>query len=85
MAAKVEIYGTTSCRKCFNVHELLDEKKVDYIDYLIDLLPLEKDNMIRRTGLKKYPQVFINEEHIGGEKEMMQLARDGKLDKLLGL
>ena len=85
MAPKVEIYGTTSCRKCFNVHELLDEKKVDYIDYLIDLMPLETDNMIRRTGLKKYPQVFINEEHIGGEKEMMQLARDGKLDKLLGL
>ena len=39
--------------------------------------------MISRSGLKKYPQVFINDEHIGGEKEMMQLAIDGSLDRLL--
>lgn len=82
---KVEIYGTSSCKKCFNVRALLDERNVEYLDYLIDLMPLEKDAMIRRTGLKYYPQVFINDQHIGGEDEMMQLAMDGGLDKLLGL
>lgn len=81
----VEIYGTSSCRKCLHVRDLLDERKVEYVDYLIDLMPLEKDAMIRRSGLKHYPQVFVNDEHIGGEKEMMQLAMDGGLDELLGL
>ncbi len=52
MTVKVEIYGTSSCKKCFNVRELLDERKVEYIDYLIDLMPLEKDAMTRRTDLK---------------------------------
>ena len=85
MTSKVEVYGTSSCRKCFTVRGLLDERKVEYSDYLIDLMPLEKDAMIRRSGLKNYPQVFINDEHIGGEAEMMQLAMEGKLDKLLGL
>ena len=80
---KVEIYGTSSCRKCSTVRRLLDARKVEYIDYLIDLMPLEKDSMIRRSGLKNYPQVFINDEHIGGEKEMLQLAMDGNLDRLL--
>ena len=83
MTAKVEVCGTSSCRKCFNVRELLDERKVEYSDYMIDLMPLEKDAMIRRSGLKNYPQVFINDDHIGGEAEMMQLALEGKLDKLL--
>jgi len=83
MTVKVEIYGTSSCRKCTNVRELLDERKVEYIDYMIDLMPLEKDTMIRRSGRKNYPQLFINDEHIGGEKEVMQLVLDGKLDKLL--
>lgn len=83
--ATVEIYGTSSCRKCTSVRELLDKRDVEYTDYLIDLMPLEKDAMIRRTGLKYYPQVFINDEHVGGEAEMMQLAMDGGLDKLLGL
>ena len=85
MAAKVEIYGTSSCKKCANVREMLDRRNVEYIDYLIDLMPLEKDEMIRRTGLKYYPQVFINDEHVGGEKEFLALEADGELDKLLGL
>jgi len=41
MKVKVEIYGTSSCRKCANVRNLLDERKVEYADYMIDLMPLE--------------------------------------------
>ena len=85
MALKEEIYGTSNCKKCGDVRDLLDRKHVDYIDYQIDLMPLEKDEMIRRTGLKYYPQVFINDEHVGGEEELMALEADGELDKLLGL
>ena len=85
MVAKVEIYGTSNCSKCVDVRELLDRKQVEYIDYLIDLMPLEKDEMIRRTGLKYYPQIFINDEHIGGEEALLSLEAEGELDKLLGL
>ncbi len=84
MTAKVEIYGTTNCKKCVNVRALLDSKNVRHIDYLIDLMPLEKDEMVRRTGLQYYPQIFINGQHIGGEEEIMMLELEGKLDALLG-
>ena len=83
MAVKVEIYGTSNCKKCVNVRDLLDRKQVEYTDYLIDLMPLEKDEMIRRTGLKYYPQVFINDEYVGGEEELLALEADGKLEELL--
>lgn len=85
MAAKVEIYGTSNCRKCVDVRAFLDGRNVGYIDHCIDLMPLEKDAMIRRSGLKYYPQIFIDDEHIGGEEELMMLALEGKLDELLGL
>lgn len=85
MAAKVEVYGTSNCKKCVNVRELLDRKNVEYVDYLIDLMPLEKDEMIRRTGLKYYPQIFIDGEHVGGEEALLTLEADGELDRLLGL
>jgi glutaredoxin 3 len=85
MTAKVEIYGTRNCRKCVDVRALLDRYGVEYVDHLIDLMPLEKDEMFRRTGLKYYPQIFINDEHIGGEKELMTLEADGRLKKLLGV
>lgn len=84
MAAKVEIFGTSNCRKCVDVRELLDRKSVDYIDNMIDLMPQEKDEMIRRTGLKYYPQIFIDDKHIGGEEELLTLEASGELDKLLG-
>lgn len=83
MTATVEIYGTSNCTKCVNIREFLDAKSVEYRDYLIDLMPLEKDEMIRRSGLKYYPQVFINDKYIGGEEELMMLEIEGELDKLL--
>ena len=85
MTAKVEVYGTTNCKKCVDVRELLDRKNIEYIDHFIDLMPLEKDEMIRRSGLKYYPQLFVNDEHVGGEEELLMLEADGRLEKLLGL
>ena len=85
MAAKVEIYGTTNCRKCVDVRAFLDARNIEYIDYLIDLMPHEKDAMFKRSGLKYYPQIFIDDKHIGGEEELMMLAFEGQLDRLLGL
>jgi len=76
MAKKIEIYGTLSCNKCVNVREFLDQRNIEYIDYLIDLMPLEKDEMIRRSGLKYYPQIFINDEYVGGEEELMMMDVD---------
>ena len=85
MSVKVEVYGTSNCNKCVNIREFLDKKKIKYIDYKIDLMPLEKDEMIRRTGVKYFPHVFINDEHIGGEEELLMLDYEGKLDKLLNV
>ena len=85
MPEKIEVFGTTNCKKCINVRYMLDNKQVQYIDYLIDLMPLEKDEMMRRSGKKQYPQVFVNGEYLGGEADLQMLEYEGKLDHLLGL
>jgi len=85
MTAKVEIYGTTNCRKCVDVRAVLDRYGVDYIDHLIDLMPHEKDEMVQRCGLRYYPQIFIDGEHIGGEEELLMLDAEGRLKELLGI
>lgn len=84
MTAKIEIYSTSFCRHCVAARALLDRKKVDYTDHLIDLMPLERDEMIRRCGLKSVPQIFINDDHIGGDEELLDLENSGELDRLLG-
>ena len=83
MTAKVEIYGTSFCRHCMDAKELLQAKGIEYEEYLLDLMPLEKDAMIERSGQKSIPQIFINGQHIGGLTELKELIISGNLDKLL--
>ena len=85
MSAKIEIYGTTTCSKCVSVREFFSEKNIETIDYMIDLMPQQKDEMTQRCGLKYYPQIFINDQHIGGEEDILMLDYEGKLQELLGL
>jgi len=85
VSAKVEVYGTSFCRHCVAARELLDSKGVEYDDYLLDLMPLERDNMIRRCGIKKVPQVFINDVHIGDDEALIALEDAGDLDSLLAV
>ena len=83
MAVKVEVYGTSFCRHCVAARTLLEQKQVPYVDYLLDLMPLERDAMIRRCGRKKVPQVFINDVHIGSDEDLLALEASGELDLLL--
>ena len=83
MTAKLEMYATSSCRHCMDARDFLETKGVEYEEYLLDLMPLEKDTMIERCGQKSIPQIFINDLHIGGLSELKELDSSGKLDKLL--
>ena len=83
MAAKIEIYGTSFCRHCLAARQLLDSRQIEYTEYLIDLLPLERAEMLRRCGRKKVPQILINNVPIGGDEDLMALDSSGELDRLL--
>jgi len=83
MTIKVEIYGTSFCHRCLDAKAFLQEKGIEYEEYLLDLMPLEKDTMIERCGQKSIPQIFINGQHIGGLVELNKLDSSGELDKLL--
>lgn len=83
MTAKIEIYATSFCRHCMDAREFLQAKGLEYEEYLLDLMPLEKDVMIERCGQKSLPQIFIKGQHIGGLTDLRELDSSGQLDKLL--
>ena len=84
MTAKVELYATSYCRHCVDARDFLQGKGVDYEEHLLDLMPLEKDVMIKRCGQKSVPQIFISGEHVGGLTDLRALESSGELDGLLG-
>ncbi|MCU0529986.1 MAG: glutaredoxin 3 [Cyanobium sp. Prado107] len=84
MAATVEIYTWRFCPFCIRAKALLDRKRVDYTEYAIDGDEAARAVMAERAdGRRSLPQIFINDEGIGGCDELHALERAGRLDPLL--
>ncbi len=84
MPAKVEIYTWSTCPFCVQAKALLDRKGVQYTEYCLDGDEPGRAKMAERSqGRRSVPQIFIDEQHIGGCDDIHALDRQGKLDPLL--
>jgi glutaredoxin 3 len=84
MAAKVEIYTWRTCPFCIRAKSLLKNKGVEFIEYSIDGDEVARNKMAQRAnGRRSLPQIFINDDHIGGCDDIHALEGQGKLDELL--
>lgn len=82
--SKVEIYYRDHCSFCTRAMKLLDDKNIDYTSYDIWADKALFEQMLERSnGSRTVPQIFINDQHIGGCDDMVALERQGKLDPLL--
>lgn len=84
ICADVEIYTWQTCPYCIRAKLLLWWKGVDYREYKIDGDGAARIRMAdRANGRKSVPQIFINDQHIGGCDELYALDRQGQLEPLL--
>jgi glutaredoxin 3 len=82
--AKVLMYSTAVCPFCVRAEQLLKRKGVADVEKVrVDLQPERRDEMMRRTGRRTVPQIYIGETHVGGCDELYELEHEGKLDSLL--
>ena len=81
----VRMYTTQVCPYCLRAKALLKQRGVDAIEEIrIDLDPAERDTMMRITGRRTVPQIFIGQTHIGGCDDLIALDQRGGLLPLLG-
>lgn len=84
--ANVEIYTWQTCPFCIRAKLLLWWKGVHYTEYKIDGDEAARANMAARAnGRRTMPQIFINQEHIGGCDDLYRLDRQHALDPLLAI
>ncbi|CAI8244096.1 MAG: Glutaredoxin 3 [Glaciecola sp. HTCC2999] len=82
--AKVELYTKDYCPFCKRAKALLSQKGVEFSETDIQLQPVQREPMIARAnGASTVPQIFINDQHIGGCDDLFALESAGKLDTLL--
>ena len=81
---KVVIYTGDLCIHCDWAIDLLNRKKIEFTEYNIAGDVKKREEMFEKAnGARTVPQIFIGEYHVGCNKELQALERDGKLDELL--
>ncbi|WP_424192700.1 glutaredoxin 3 [Ampullimonas aquatilis] len=82
--AQVTMYSTGICPYCQMAERLLKSKGVEQIEKIrIDLDPVQRDEMMSKTGRRTVPQIFIGQTHVGGYDDLAALDRTGGLLPLL--
>ncbi|MGH6742984.1 MAG: glutaredoxin 3 [Bradyrhizobium sp.] len=84
MTAAIEIYTRPGCGYCSAAKSLLTRKKAAFTEFNVATDPTLRQQMFTRAGTgSTFPQIFIDQTHVGGCDELYALDREGKLDALL--
>ena len=82
--SKVEIYTWQYCPFCIRAKSLLNKKNISFTEHQIDGDDNARAIMTKRAnGRRTLPQIFINDEGIGGCDDLYELENENKLDTLL--
>jgi glutaredoxin 3 len=82
--AKVIMYLTATCPFCQSAERLLEQKGASDIEKVrVDLQPARRAEMIKKSGRRTVPQIWIGSRHVGGCDDLYALEREGQLDSLL--
>ncbi len=83
---KIKMYTTAVCPYCIRAKQLLKSKGVNESnveEIRVDLHPEQRDLMVKLTGKRSVPQIFIGHHHVGGCDDLMALDKQGKLMAIL--
>jgi glutaredoxin 3 len=80
----VTIYTGPLCNYCDAAKRLLKRNNVEYKEINIATVEGAMDEMITKAnGKRTIPQIFFDDQHIGGYDEARALEKDNKLQDLL--
>jgi glutaredoxin 3 len=82
--SKIEVYSTAVCPYCVAAKNLLKPKGLEWTEVRVDTDPVQRDAMLARSGGRRtVPQIFVNDQHVGGYDDLVAADRSGKLAELL--
>ncbi len=81
---KITMYTTGFCPYCKMAESLLQARGVQHIEKIrVDLEPERRAEMMKKTGRRTVPQIYIGERYVGGFDDLSMLDRQGELAALL--
>lgn len=64
-----KVYGKQNCQGCDQAKALLESKGLGY-EYVDVMKTPSAQALFREKGFRSVPQIFYNEQHIGGSNEL---------------
>jgi len=81
--ARVVMYTTQFCPFCVRAKALLTHKGVPFEEIDVGGDDALREKVVEASGRRTVPQIFINDQPIGGFEELRALDAQGELDRLL--
>lgn len=79
----VRVYSSEWCPYCVMAKRLLTGKGVHFQEIHVDADQSGRAEMMRLSGRRTVPQIFVGETHVGGFDDLSAMDRAGQLDQLL--
>lgn len=81
--ADVIVYSSAHCPYCVMAKQLLERKGVAFREIRVDLEPAKREEMMQKSQRRTVPQIFINDQAVGGYTDLLAIERANKLDQML--
>lgn len=79
---KVEIYTWTHCPFCIEAKKLLKDRSITYDEFRIDGDRESLNELKSETGCGTVPQIFVDDEFIGGCDDLKKLIKNNKFEEV---
>jgi glutaredoxin 3 len=81
--AEIKIYTTKTCSYCGAAKRLLAKRAVAYDEIDVTGDAEKRAWLVKATGRRTVPQIFVGGEPIGGYESLAALDRSGALTEML--
>lgn len=81
----VKMYTTSFCPYCYKAKDILDRMGIEFEEIDIKGDPAMRDEIEQLTGRRDVPQIFIDDQHIGDDDDLAELAASGKLNEIFNI
>ena len=80
---EITIYSSKFCGYCVAAERLFQNKDLEYKLIKVDEDPSKFEHMVKITGRRTVPQIFIGDHHVGGFDDLSAINQTGELKTLL--
>ena len=80
----LQIYSLEWCPYCIKAKALLKAKEIPYRETDVTFDREQALEMIERSGRNSVPQIFLDDELVGGYAELAHITSTGELDQAFG-